>query len=441
MKKLGILTMLLALFLSIGAKAAEPKNVVGSLDVTFYGYVKVDAIYEDAKAYGLDYIVWAPPGDLHDGTTTVPPGYDDDDFEKNSDASAFGITARQTRFGFKIKGPTFGKNGQYQVLGKIEADFYGATTAAMTDSYENKGNFALRIAEIELKSKYWGILAGNEWMIMSPIFPHSSNYTYGAELGSLGYRMPQIRFTGYMMDGRLQLQAAVDNKIGDSLGYADIDSGRNSGQPDVQGGLVWDSMYNNKPFKLGVTGHYAREEMGGVHNPSVNSWSWNVHAMLPITKWLSLNGEYFNGANLDGYYCGSQGKGWIINEDGELEALKDTGGWGEIELGPVKNWVVYAGYGIDDVNNDQLKDAQSLMSIDPTKSKPIYQAITRNSNYYASVHYWVVPKVADISFEWMQVRSEYELAKTKYGVPARNGWLDVDDGLVNRYTLSFWLFF
>jgi len=428
MKKLWAAVFLATMIFGLSARAGQLSN---NFDVAFYGYIKVDTVFMDAKAQGVDYLVWAPPSNLYNGYNAAPEHY-----VRNIDDPVFGITARQTRFGFKIKGPSFGNDGQ--VLGKIEGDFYGSTYAAGSDSWENKGNFALRIAEVELRTKYWGILAGNEWMVMSPIFPHSSNYTYGAELGNLGYRMPQVRFTGYLMDGKLQIQAAADNKIGSTADpeiYADIDSGRNSGVPDGQFGIMWDTVANGKPFKLGVTGHIGKEVIGGEHNPSVPSWSWNIHYMLPATKWLSFNGEFYNGANLDGYYTGAQGKGWVRYEDGNYRALQDVGGWAELELGPFKSFQFYTGYTWDDVSNAQLRKTDIFDKTAVSNGSPAWKAVTHNQSYYASAHYWLVPKVTDVSLEWMQVATNYGLAT---GHDGTDNW---HEGIVNRLTLSFWLFF
>ncbi len=444
MKK-GILIAILGVLVSLSAfgQQAGPKNMLSNWDVTFYGYLKVDTVYMDAKAYGDNYLVMVPPGNLHDGY--VP---ESDDFTRNSEDPSFSITARQSRFGFRIKGPTFGKDGQ--VLGRFEGDFYGTGGGKIISKYdpltgavssynyedESKGNFLLRIATVELKCKSLSILAGNDWMVMSPLAPHVSNYTAGAEMGNLGYRMPQVRLTGYLMDNQLQIMGSIDNKIGDYNGFYDVDTGDDAAQPDFQGGIMWDSKLNDKPFKLGVTGHYAMEEVtnyGAVNlddlgnKEKIPSWSWNLHMMLPVTKWMSINGEYFQGANLDGQYTGAQGQGWVVDDDGDFHPLASTGGWGEVELGPFNQFVIYAGYGVDDVDNGQLDEAVVM-----NNGKAPISSITKNSMAYASVHYWVVPKVADVSLEWMQVNTEYDLAE--------DAPLEWDNGLVNRYTLSFWFF-
>jgi len=413
-------------------------DLTGRFDTYFYGYIKVDAVYMDAKAVQSNYLVLVPPGNLHDG---FKPFEQNEDFTKNKEDSSFSVTARQSRFGFKIKGPGFGKEGQ--ILGRLEMDFYGQGGGKIKDGKyifedENKGNLMLRIATIELKNKNLSLLVGNDWMVMSPLYPHVSNYTYGAEMGNLGYRMPQIRLTGYLLDGKLALMTSAGEKIGDYSGFFDVDTGDDSAQPDIQAGICWNSKLNGKPLKVGVTGHYAQEELGSDliadnHKHRVESWSYNFHLSVPITKWLTISGEWFQGANLDGWYTGGVGQGWVETKDGEYEALKDTGGWAEIGLGPFKGIQIFGGYGVDDVDDDQLEDAVRSNAKDKDE---INKSITKNSMYYASVHYWLVPKVMDISLEWMQARTEYGLARVDKGAST-----DLDDGVVNRYTLSFWFFF
>jgi len=443
MKKVLAILVLTAAVLVSGTVQAG--GLLNNLDVTFYGYIKGEATYQDAMGSGNNYIVTALPGNLHDGFQAIPAGIKG--YVKNSDDPNFGITGRQTRFGFKVKGPTFGKDGQ--VLGRIEADFYGqgggtavtvvspsgASYVGSTSIFEaeNKGNFELRIATVELKSKYFGILAGNDWMIVSPLYPHVSNYTAQADVGNLGYRIPQVRFTGYLLDGKLQAQIGAISHIGDYLNaVGDIDTGRGAAQPDLQYGIVWDSKLNDLPLKFGFTGHYGREVLGGLYNPSAGSYSYNIHACVPVTKWLMLNGEWYSGANLDGWYTGAQGKGWFIKKsNGQVEPLKDTGYWGEVMLGPFKGFQVYAGYSTDDVDDDQLKSASAINT-----GKPLWQAVTLNQSFWVDLHYWVVPKVADVSFEYMYLDSEYGLGNTTYGAPYK-----LDDGVVNRFNLAFWLFF
>ena len=430
--KLWLLLVVVALCVPLFTARAEVKS---KYNVDFYGYVKLDAVFMDSFAIiGDNQLVYAPPGNLCGlyGACTH-------DQQKNSERDSFSMTARQTRFGFLVTGPE--SEGGLITRGRIEADFYGSaparSAAANQDPEENKGLLMLRRATVEILGKNWEVLAGNEWMVVSPIFPMTNNYPYNAEIGNLGYRTPQIRLTGYMLDKKLIFQLAATNKMGD-VDTLDIDTGRMSGAPTWEAGITYKDA-----FTLGLTGHYGYEEVKSFrwewsapsvpiysyYGARVESWSANVHAIIPLGEMASISGEYYQGANLDGWYTGGQGSGWVVDKDGDREALESTGGWIQLMVAPAKPIKLYFSYGFDDVNNDQLKGGV----IEPGYTNAAgNKAITKNWAYNVMADYWVNP-ATKVSLEWMHLVSEYELADSPK--------LDWDNGEVNRYMLSFWYIF
>ena len=83
--------------------------------------------------------------------------------------------------------------------------------------------------------------------------------------------------------------------------------------------------------------------------------------------------------------------------------------------------------------------------VDVTRNHGIFDsagdlAVTKNEMWFSNVRYNVTP-AAMISLEWLQMISEYELATpwrlAALGYPYRS----FADGVVNRYTLSFWYTF
>ncbi|MCK7489287.1 MAG: hypothetical protein MZU79_02825, partial [Anaerotruncus sp.] len=202
----------------------------------------------------------------------------------------------------------------------------------------------------------------------------------------------------------------------------DIDTGRLSAQPCWEAGITYKDA-----FTLGLTGHYGREEIRtyrfngvadvlGNHGAMIDSWSANVHAIIPLGEMASISGEYYQGVNLDGWYTGGQGNGWVLTEDGDRESLESTGGWVQFMVAPAKPIKVYATFGIDDINDDQLKngvleagyiDADAATAGNQPKSGNA--VITKNHFCAAMVDYSVSPSTK-ISLEWMQVISDYSLA-------------------------------
>lgn len=428
-------------------------EVKSKYDVDFYGYVKLDAIYQNAYAFpGMDFILSAPPANWVGFPSAAPAGATirrpRGSEQANRDQDVFGMTARQSRFGFLITGPKT-ENG-IVTRARLEMDFYGYAPARAAgsnhDSIENSGELRLRRATVEIMGDNWSVLAGNEWMVISPIFPMlTGNYPYGADIGSLGYRTPQIRLTGFALDKKLKIEVALENKLGDieALGF-DIDSGRNFAAPAYEYGIT----YTDK-IMIALTGHWAQEEIRthrgaqtGAGNTAyygerVESYSYNVSLKVPIGDSITVAGEYFEGANLDGWYTGAQENGWVVTRGGDREPLHSTGGWADLELKPMDNVKVNAGWGIDDPDDGQLR----LARIEPGYLNMAGDlAVTKNQMWFANAGYNVSASTM-ITLEWLQVCSEYDLATARHLVSLGYPHRSFDNGVVNRYTLSFWYIF
>ena len=82
------------------------KPLWSTLDIQFYGYIKLDAAWDSSGVFPGDYVLYTDRG--REG---------DDEFN---------LTARQTRLGLKIQGPDA---GNMKASGVVEADFYGSAGA------------------------------------------------------------------------------------------------------------------------------------------------------------------------------------------------------------------------------------------------------------------------------------------------------------------------
>jgi hypothetical protein len=149
--------------------APAKKPVVSGLDLELYGYIKLDAAYDNARVAIGDYAKWVEPN--------VPA----------QNSHEFNLTANQTRLGLKIKGPEM---KDLQTRGLVEIDFYGGGA-------ENKPNPMMRHAYL---AAYWpdlrlDVLAGQTADTISPLTMPTLNYTVGWWQGNIGYRRPQLRVT------------------------------------------------------------------------------------------------------------------------------------------------------------------------------------------------------------------------------------------------------
>ncbi len=397
-----------------GARAPSFKSKSGK-SVDFYGYFKIDAAYSDSKAVGKDYILFALPESKY--------GSSDDDFNLNF---------KHSRFGFLIKTE---ENG-YDILGNFEFDFYGDMSGS---NNPNKIGIRVRKAWVQFGQDDWNIRAGLDWMLLTQLYPHLSNFPSGAMMGNIGYRIPQIRFTKLFKgeSGTLTTQIALDKVWGDPWNDTlkpYIDTGSDSGKPDVQGRISYDTEINDVRFHVGAIGHYGQMEVDLANgDKDLDTYSYGLEGSVSPAGWLTISGKIWKGRNLAGWYTGGVGQGVLYIDSNatsaytKLSDVKDAkpldakeidaqGGWIEITLKPNPKWIFHTGYGVDDPDNDDFK----------FKGRINKAARTKNTMYYANGLYKLTPSLG-FMMEYLRVETDYDFANT--------------DGTVNRFQGSILYFF
>jgi hypothetical protein len=300
-----------------------------------YGYIKLDASYDDSAVNNGDYVIYVP------SEAVV------------KDDNEFNMTARQTRLGLGISAPDF---KGWQTKGKVEIDFYGNGPQV----HENKSEILMRHAFLEFKKGNLGILAGQTWDVISPLNPSTLNYTVGWGAGNIGYRRPQIRFsyeTGENKPLAISAEYALSRTSG--LTNEDLDSGgqndgEDSGIPTMQGRIALATeLMGKKQSEFGFSGHYGKEEVDwpGLTR-DMESWSVNLDFTMPFNDWFTLKGEAFIGENLDDYFGGViQG----INAATQNE-IGSKGLWAQLNLIQSKKWQYNVGFGIDDPDSQDINE-------------------------------------------------------------------------------------
>lgn len=346
---------------------ASPKPVWSSLDIQFYGYLKLDAAYDTSRIETGNYAKWVTRENQND---------DDDQFN---------MTANETRLGFLINGSE--KDGM-TTSGKVEVDFYGAGAA------ENKAHLMMRHAYMKLdwKQKRFNILAGQTSDVISPLVPGTLNYSVGWWSGNIGYRRPQIRLTReYSLkdEVNLKLEGALARTIGrDSV--TSTDSGEDSGTPTWQGrASVTLPLINQKKATIGLSAHIGKEEYdlaASGRNTEFDTWSINMDFAQPITDKVAIQTELFTGKNLD-TYLGGIGQG--VNTTA-LNEIDSTGGWVAACIGPWNNKKFNVGIAMDDVERGDVSDGDRIL----------------NRSLFGNIIY-SLNKQADFGFELSHWRTEY----------------------------------
>ncbi|HUW19725.1 MAG TPA: DcaP family trimeric outer membrane transporter [Sedimentisphaerales bacterium] len=353
-------------------KDTEKKKPVWSdLDIQLYGYIKLDAAYDTSRTDTGNFARWV----------------ESESTNKNDDQ--FNMTANQTRFGVKVKGPA---DGEIETSGRAEIDFYEGGA-------ENKPRIMMRHAYMNIlwPQERFSILAGQTSDVISPLYPDTLNYTVGWWVGNIGYRRPQIRLTrslGLSKDVDLKLEGALARTVGISNDFTP-DSGEDAGFPGVQArASLTLPLFGYKPATVGFSGHWAKEELDTTSSGDskhFDSWSLNLDLTQPVNEWLAIKGELFTGENLSAY-LGGIGQG--INTTTSKE-IGSRGGWVAASLGPWDKWNFNIGASIDDVDDDDLAGSTAA------DRREYNRAIFGNVIYSLN-------KSTQIGFELSQWHTEYE---------------------------------
>ncbi len=323
----------------------DKKPVWSGLDIQVYGYIKLDASYDTSRTTTGNFIKWV-----------------DSDTTRQND-NEFNMTANQTRLGFKITGPD---DGELKTSGRVEIDFEEGGA-------ENKARIMMRHAYMKLDwpKERFSIIAGQTSDVISPLNPYTLNYSVLWWNGNIGYRRPQIRFTksyAVNQDLDLKFEAALARTIGRSDDdFPGSESGEDSGMPGFQGRVsATFPLLDYKPTTLGVSGHWAKEELEDSPNEkNFDSWSLNLDLTQPINDWLTIKGECFTGENLNAY-LGGIGQGVrdtdsssAVNYDREIGS---KGGWIAASIGPCEKWSFNIGAGVEDVEAGDVTAGDRILN-------------------------------------------------------------------------------
>ncbi|MHC4619079.1 MAG: DcaP family trimeric outer membrane transporter [Planctomycetota bacterium] len=354
--------------------SAGKKPVWSELDIQLYGYIKLDAAYDTSRVDTGDFARWV------ESETT------------NKDDDQFNMTANQTRFGVRIKGP---QNGEIDTSGRAEIDFYGG-------GEENKPRVMMRHAYMTLNwpDDRFNIIAGQTSDVISPLHPDTLNYTVGWWAGNIGYRRTQIRLTkslGLTRDVDLKLEGALARTIGfsgDDFAETPGDAGEDAGFPGAQARVsVTFPWLEHRPTTLGASGHWAKEELdtsASGDSRHFDSWSLNLDLTLPVTEWLAVKGELFTGENINAY-LGGIGQG--INTT-RFQEIGSRGGWLAASLAPSDKWRFNLGVTAEGVDDGDLAGI--------TGDRRTY-----NRSIFGNVLY-ALNKNTQVGFELSQWHTEYD---------------------------------
>jgi len=192
---------------SPGIYGAMASPVKSKFDLSIGGYVKLDYVYNSTA---LGPYLPSPPGGSIPATGTAANLRDESTF-----------TAKQSRFWFKVVGPTFlgAKTGSL-----IEADFNGGNSTS-----NEQPNLRLRLAYGSLDWANTQVIFGQYFDTFGPLVGNTYDNRQGTTTGAPNNpRVPQIRLTQKINindDNNIRLAVAVQNPVQDNAVAGDVSVG------------------------------------------------------------------------------------------------------------------------------------------------------------------------------------------------------------------------
>lgn len=367
--KRGVQGILIVMLLVVAASAVAGDKP--SIDLTWYGYVKLDASYDQNPTSHGNFAMWVQPQSLE------------------SDDAQFNMTHKSTRFGFKAKGVGYEKAN---VGGNVEFDMYGG-------GLENKALLLLRHAYFTVSSGNWKMLAGQSWDLIAPLNPSTLNYPVLWGSGNIQYRRPQISMyynVATSDNTKAELAVGAFRTIGSDLTptfalaageTADSeDDGTDAAIPSFQGRFdVKHKLSSGMSIRAGASGLWGQltSETTLGNSEKYESWAACGHLMVSFSNGAGFSGEFFSGSNLGSYFGG------VLNAN-RVDGLAAKGGWASAWVKPSKKVKLTAGFAMDDPNDDDLSAGNR----------------SRNQAIFGNIKYNLVPQVT-VGMEVTQWETDY----------------------------------
>ena len=271
----------------------------------------------------------------------------------NLPGTVFGASLRQSELGLEVFGPRL---AGAKTTGNLQVDFSGGFTSAPDGV--NFGLVRMRIATFRMDWKNTSIVGGQDNAFMSPLSPTSfaslAVPAFGYA-GNLWGRIPQVRVEHRfdLSEGQnITLQAGMMDNVTGELPPASFErpalAGESSGQPAYAVRASWTRSVFGMPLTLGAAGYYSRQNW--VSNNHVDGWPGMTDWSVPLTKRVSLTGEFYCGRAIGGL-GGGVGRSVLFSGDpnpfAQLQPVNSVGGWTQIKVRATNKLEFNGAFGLD----------------------------------------------------------------------------------------------
>jgi hypothetical protein len=220
----------------------------------------------------------------------------------------------------------------------------------------------LRKAYVAVSDGQTTLFAGQDWEIVSPLYPNLLNDAAGLGAGNAGYRRAMLRvdrqFNLCNSSSLLAQFGIVDNVLRD---FGTRYSAAVTSSPSFQGRAAYSfgkgSFKHGKPITVGISSHLGSQRFtfAGNDKRNLKTWSFNADVDLPLTEKLGFQMEYFFGENL------STIEGGIMQgiDVQRRDTIRSQGGWVGLSYQFTKKRQMNFCYMIDDPFNEDVISGNS----------------------------------------------------------------------------------
>ena len=268
-----------------------------------------------------------------------------------------GGDVRNTRLTLGFRGPSIG-NG-WRANATLEADFFGGFNGAGNFSDE-QATPRIRVAYADLTNGRTTLRIGQAWSLTTGIMPTSTSHIafplgWGSG-GFIGWRFPGI----FLIQSLTDASSPVDARISFAAMRGswsdeptpDQPSAGEAGSPQLEASLNLDGKFRGGSWSTYIVGHWDRKDLNGVRaegspEPAENNLDGHVvEGGLRIQSGvITLQGNAYTGKAMGHQFA-------------NLIQFGDIGGWGawgQAGIDFTRRLGVWAFYGIDDPDDEDVR--------------------------------------------------------------------------------------